>query len=77
MIKRKTASKFVICVKNSGYEAALEPRKIYRVLVDRQADQNGLLRVRDESGESYLYPEQMFVSIALPRLVTKVLRLAA
>lgn len=31
-----------------------------------QAARHGLVRVVDESGEDYLYPEKLFVAIALP-----------
>jgi hypothetical protein len=53
---------FVLCVRNEGYPAGLELRKVYRVLADEQALKLGQLRVIDESGEDYLYPEEYFVS---------------
>jgi hypothetical protein len=56
----------VICVDNSGYEASLERRKIYEALADAAASKRSLLRVIDESGEGYLYPESMFVAASLP-----------
>ena len=40
---------FAICVKNEGYEASLEFRKIYDVLEDRKAESQGLVRVIDKS----------------------------
>ena len=52
---------FVLCVRNEGYAAALELRKVYRVLADEQASKLHQLRVIDESGEGYLYPEEYFV----------------
>jgi len=58
---------FVLCVRNNGYEASLERRKIYQLLSDRDAAAHGQLRVIDESGEDYVYPEEFFVSITLPR----------
>jgi hypothetical protein len=57
--------RFVICVKNEGYEASLEFRKVYDVLEDREAETHGLVRVVDESGEDYLFPKDYFVSIEL------------
>ena len=60
--KRK---QFVLCVRNDDAED-LELRKIYEVLPDRKASQDGYLRVIDESGEDYLYPESYFVAITLP-----------
>lgn len=35
----------VVCVDNSGYEAALERRKLYALLPDVEAETRGLLRV--------------------------------
>jgi hypothetical protein len=61
----------VICILNRGYEASLEPRKVYEVLRDRAAGEHGQLRVIDESGEDYLYLESRFAKIALPRSVRR------
>ena len=58
--------KFVICVKNEGFEASLELRKVYDLLPDAEAEHHGMLRVIDESGEDYLFPENFFVTIDLP-----------
>ena len=55
----------------------LEPRKIYRVLPDAAAAEDGYIRVVDESGEDYLYSRDYFVSIELPRAVEKALLSAA
>lgn len=63
--------RYVVCVKNRGNPAALEVRKIYRVLDDTSAASRGLLRVIDESGEDYLYPERYFVPIQVPREVAR------
>lgn len=57
---------FVICVKNEGYEASLEIRKVYDLLEDTSAEAHGLVRVVDESGEDYLYPRDFFVPFELP-----------
>lgn len=57
--------KWTICVKNSGYEASLETRKLYNVEDDPKAQTLGMIRVIDESGESYLYPADMFAPIAI------------
>jgi len=54
-------TKFVICIKNSGYPASLEKRKIYEVLPDSEADEIKQIRVIDESGEDYLFPVDYFV----------------
>lgn len=62
---------YVVCVENRGYKAALELRKIYRIAKDTAASEHGLVRVIDESGEDYLYPERFFVVIEVPPAVVK------
>jgi hypothetical protein len=59
-------SQFVLCVRNGGYKASLEPRKVYRVLADPEAERDSLLRIIDESGDDYLFPASLFVPIELP-----------
>ena len=44
----------------------LEIRKIYLVLPDVMAAKHRLVRVIDESGEDYLYPESLFAPVELP-----------
>lgn len=66
-------TRFVVCVQNRDYPASLELRKIYRLLPDPQAAKRGLLRVVDESGEDYLYPQTCFVPIRLPQAAEKAL----
>ena len=61
-----TKLKFVLCVKNDDCED-LEVSKIYQVLPDDRASKEGYLRIVDESGEDYLYPESFFLFIELPR----------
>jgi hypothetical protein len=55
-------SRFVICIKNTGYLASLELRKLYEALDDPIAEKDDMIRVIDESGEDYLYPVDMFVT---------------
>ena len=57
---------FVICIKNDDYPTSLEKRKLYQVIPDADAEKNNQLRIVDESGEDYLYPENYFVAINLP-----------
>ncbi|MGH6628143.1 MAG: hypothetical protein ACREB3_00245 [Burkholderiales bacterium] len=59
-------TKLVICVANTGYEVSLERRKLYTVLPDPQAKKHKLVRIVDESGEDYLYPESFFMPVTLP-----------
>jgi hypothetical protein len=51
---------FVICVENEDCED-LELRKIYQTLPDKVAAEDGYIRVIDESGEDYLYPQNYFI----------------
>lgn len=51
----------------------MELHKVYRVLPDEDAEQEGDLRVIDESGEDYLYPADYFILLELPRDVQRVL----
>jgi len=60
----------MICVDNHGYKSSLETRKLYEVLPDKTAERHHQIRVIDESGEDYLYPETFFAPVRLP-LITK------
>ena len=60
------ASKFVVCIKNDDYPASLEVRKLYPLIPDADAKRHGQVRIVDESGEDYLYPEEYFRAIELP-----------
>jgi hypothetical protein len=71
------ARRLVICVDNSGYEVSLERRKIYVSLPDAAASRKGLVRVVDESGEDYLYPQEKFVSATFPSSVRRAVLHAA
>ena len=53
----------VVCVGNRSYPAGLELGGVYRVLADERASGRRLLRVVDESGEDYLYPEEYFAFV--------------
>ena len=73
---RKPQPKFVLCIQNKDCED-LEVRKIYRVMPDKSASEDDLLRIIDESGEDYLYPAAYFMAIELPSEVQKALLLAS
>lgn len=60
---------FAICVRNDGYQGTLETRKLYEVLEDPSATKRNSIRVVDESGEDYVYPEAWFVRVDLPEIV--------
>lgn len=72
-----SAHRFVICIRNDDYPAALETRKIYEVLSDPGASEHDQIRIVDEPGEEYLYPEAYFVAVKLPKAVEKALIEAA
>jgi len=61
----------VVCVHNEGNEVSLQLWKIYKPLRDHDAKAEGFLRVVDESGEDYLFPEENFVPIELPNEVKR------
>lgn len=56
-------TQFAICIDNAGYEVSLERHKLYQLVPDDEAAKHHQLRVRDESGEDYLYPEACFVPL--------------
>jgi len=72
MNQQKMQSDFVLCIRNDGCDD-LERRKVYQVLPDDTAAQDGYLRVLDESGEDYLYPADYFVPVDLPEAAMKAL----
>ena len=65
-------TQFAICIENSDCED-LKKRKLYQILPDNAATQKGYMRVVDESGEDYLYPESYFLLVDLPRQAEEVL----
>ena len=65
-------TRFALCIDNSDCED-LEKRKLYQILPDEAATQEGYMRVVDESGEDYLYPESYFILLELPRQAEEVL----
>lgn len=68
---------FAICVRNVGYNASLEVRKLYPIVEDSDAQANDLIRVIDESGEDYVYPNDLFKRLTLPVEVQRALQLAS
>jgi hypothetical protein len=65
--------RYAVCVRNDDYPASLELRKIYAVLEDSFATEHGMVRIIDESGEDYLYPDAFFVPIDLPASLERAL----
>ena len=75
--RRRKTEGFAVCLRSAGYTASLEPRKLYPVLRDPDAEANDLIRVIDESGEDYLYPARLFQKLILPVELQRALRLAS
>lgn len=76
MKSEKNELEFALCIENKDCED-LEKRKIYLVVPDYEASQEGYLRVIDESGEDYLYPQSYFILVEFPREAQEVLRIAS
>lgn len=68
MSKKKKRAKptFGICIDNKGYPASLELLKLYEIVSDAEAEAEGMRRVVDETGESYLYRADRFVLVEVP-----------
>ena len=64
--KQTKGKAFALCLRNEGYPASLERRKLYAVVRDTFAARHSLMRVIDESGEDYLYPADYFIALRLP-----------
>jgi len=62
---------FAVCLRNDGYQVSLERRKIYQVVPDPEAAKHRQVRVIDESGEDYLYPQNFFAPIELPQPIRR------
>ena len=65
MARPRSKTRFALCIDDKDCDD-LEKGKVYPVLADAKAKRDGYLRVIDESGEDYLYPEAYFVIVALP-----------
>jgi len=63
---------FALCIENKDCDD-LEKRKIYQILPDNEAAKDGYMRIVDESGEDYLYPESYFIAIELPHAAIEAL----
>ena len=57
--------RFALCLNNQNW-VDLVLGKVYRLLPDRDAFSEGLIRVVDESGEDYPYPAEQFRVIRIP-----------
>ncbi len=76
IVQNNKEQAFAICIENRDCDD-LEKRKIYQVLPDDAAKNEGYLRVIDESGEDYLYPEPYFILVQLPREAQEALQVVS
>ena len=75
MVHNTTKQMFALCIENKDCDD-LEKRKIYQILTDDEAAKEGYLRIIDESGQDYLYPQSYFILVKLPREAQDALRVA-
>ena len=68
---KRAAKQFALCIENAGNEASLILGKVYRILPDRRAAKDDLVRIVDESGEDYLFDRSQFVFVDFPVAVRK------
>ena len=66
---RQPKERFALCLDNADYEVSLIPGKVYLIIPDERAQQDGLIRIVDESGEDYLYHRDLFAVVEFPESV--------
>ena len=62
-----------LCLNNDGYRASLEVGKVYPLIADKTAEEEGYVRVIDESGEDYAFTADRFHIMELPLKVKRTL----
>jgi hypothetical protein len=68
IVKKHPRSRFVLCVDDGGDDISLYVGKVYEALpTEKIPRDHGLIRVIDNEGEDYLYSQDQFVDIKLPR----------
>lgn len=77
MNAKNSTKRYVICVRNDDYEVDLALGKVYRVIPDRVGQARGFVRIVDESGEDYLYPNSFFLPIPVSKTIQKALAKAS
>ena len=70
---KKEITYFALCLNNDGYPVSLEVGKLYRIIKDKDATAEGLIRVIDESGEDYAFTANRFHLLELPADIEKTL----
>jgi hypothetical protein len=56
----------MLCIHNEECDDLIV-RKVYPALPDKKAESEGFVRIVDESGEDYLYPQTYFSKVHLSR----------
>lgn len=72
--QREPTVTFALCLERPADCGDLHPATLYRVIVDRAALREGMLRIVDDSGDDYLYPREWFVLRRLPQSLSRRLR---
>ena len=71
---RAGPTRFVLCIDTGEYPASLQHRKLYEVRPDADAEAHGQLRIIDDSGEDYLYPQEYFQPLELTPFLNRLVR---
>ena len=58
----------MMCINNKAYPHDLTLHKVYKVIPDARGEKYGDVRIVDESGEDYLFPEKFFVTVIVPEI---------
>ncbi|TAJ78935.1 MAG: hypothetical protein EPO42_07025 [Gallionellaceae bacterium] len=65
--------KYLLCLSNGGYAASLEVRKSYEFVPDARAADRRCIRIVDEDGEDYVYPENLFMAMEVSESASRAL----
>jgi hypothetical protein len=69
--------RYMMCINTGAYEDDLKLRTVYRVIPDEGAAQSNYVRIIDETGEDYLYPQSYFVPVEIPHEAEPIFSLAS
>jgi hypothetical protein len=64
--KKLSTPNFALCLYEDEQGDSLTRHKLYRLLPDAKAEQQGYVRLIDDSGEDYLYSARFFQLLTLP-----------
>jgi hypothetical protein len=66
MKKKASEREYMLCIHNEDCDDLIV-RKVYPSIPDQKAESEGFVRIVDESGEDYLYPQAYFSKVHLSR----------